>query len=60
MARVPMHGRTFTRRNFLYLTGLAATGVAATACGGGDDALPGQTPRAVTPDAQSTAVGQAP
>jgi peptide/nickel transport system substrate-binding protein len=27
-----------TRRNFLYLTGLAATGVLATACGGGNDA----------------------
>ncbi len=51
--------RVVTRRNFLYLTGLAATGVVATACGGGD-ALPGQTPRAVTPDAQPTAVGQAP
>ena len=54
MARVPMPGRTFTRRNCLYLTGLAATGVVATACGGGDDALPGQTPRAVTPGAENT------
>ncbi len=43
----PKIQRHLTRRHFVYLTGLAATGVVATACGGGDEPLPGQTPRAV-------------
>lgn len=42
-----------TRRNFLALTGLAAAGVVATACGGGD-ALPGQTPIAPSPQTAAT------
>jgi peptide/nickel transport system substrate-binding protein len=45
--------RALTRRNFLYLTGLAATGVVATACGGGEP-LPGQTPQ----QPQATAAAQ--
>ncbi len=50
--------RVVTRRNFLYLSGLAATGVVATACGGGAP-LPGATPQApATTGAQPTSAAQ--
>ncbi len=52
MVRTIEARRRLTRRNFLVLSGLAATGVVATACGG--DALPGQTPTAPSPPAQAT------